>query len=97
MWKRLYGFTLLLFVAVCIGKAPAQVTSAGSIAGQVVDSTGALVPTATVVAIQAQTNAHAIPRYRVNGTVSNMPEFKQAFACKEGLPMVRGGNACRTW
>jgi hypothetical protein len=58
MWKRLYGFTLLLFVAVCIGKAPAQVTSAGSIAGQVVDSTGALVPTATVVAIQAQTNAH---------------------------------------
>jgi endothelin-converting enzyme/putative endopeptidase len=47
--------------------------------------------------LQAQTNPHAIPHFRVNGTVSNMPEFQKAFGCKEGLPMVRDGKACRTW
>jgi putative endopeptidase len=47
--------------------------------------------------LQAQTNPHAIDRFRVNGTVSNMPEFQKAFSCKEGLPMVRDGKACRTW
>jgi len=47
--------------------------------------------------LQAQTNPHAIDRFRVNGTVSNMPEFQKAFGCKEGMPMVRGGKACRVW
>ena len=47
--------------------------------------------------LQAQTNPHSTPRYRVNGVVSNMPEFQAAFGCQEGLPMVRGGKACRTW
>jgi putative endopeptidase len=53
--------------------------------------------TAEVERLHAQTDPHAIDRFRVNGTVSNMPEFQKAFGCKEGLPMVRGGNACRTW
>jgi putative endopeptidase len=53
--------------------------------------------TAEVERLHAQTDPHAIDRFRVNGTVSNMPEFQKAFACKEGLPMVRGGNACRVW
>jgi endothelin-converting enzyme/putative endopeptidase len=53
--------------------------------------------TSEVVRLHAQTDPHAIDRFRVNGTVSNMPEFQKAFGCKEGLPMVRGGNACRTW
>jgi putative endopeptidase len=44
----------------------------------------------------AQTNPHAPPRYRVNGVVSNMPEFGKAFSCKAGAPMVRA-NACRVW
>lgn len=57
MWYRIRTFALLLFVAVCFEQAPAQVTSAGSIAGQVVDSSGALVPKAAVVAVQTQTNA----------------------------------------
>jgi endothelin-converting enzyme/putative endopeptidase len=53
--------------------------------------------TPQVERLQAQTNPHAIPKFRVNGTVSNMPEFQKAYGCKEGLPMVRGGNACRVW
>lgn len=57
MWSRVRTLTFLLFVVVCFGKSSAQVTSAGSIAGQVVDSSGALVTDATVVAVQTQTNA----------------------------------------
>jgi endothelin-converting enzyme/putative endopeptidase len=53
--------------------------------------------TEEVMRLRAQTNAHAIDKFRVNGSVSNMPEFQQAFGCKTGLPMVRGGNACRVW
>jgi putative endopeptidase len=44
----------------------------------------------------AATNPHAANRYRVNGVVSNMPEFQKAFACQADAPMVRA-NACRVW
>jgi putative endopeptidase len=44
----------------------------------------------------AQTNPHAPGRYRVNGVVSNMPEFQKAFSCKGDAPMVRH-PACRVW
>jgi putative endopeptidase len=50
-----------------------------------------------IVRLRVQTDPHAIDKYRVNGTVSNMPEFQKAFSCKAGLPMVRGGGSCRTW
>ena len=56
MWSRIRALALFLFVALCFVKAPAQVTSAGSIAGQVVDATGAVVPNASVVAVQSLTN-----------------------------------------
>jgi endothelin-converting enzyme/putative endopeptidase len=46
--------------------------------------------------LRAQTDPHSPGRYRVNGTVSNMPEFQKAFACKAGQPMVRQ-NACSVW
>jgi putative endopeptidase len=46
--------------------------------------------------LQAQSNPHSTPKYRVNGVVSNMPEFQKAFNCKAGQPMVRA-NACRVW
>jgi len=46
--------------------------------------------------LRAQTDPHSLPQYRVNGTVSNMPEFQKAFSCKVGQPMVRE-NACRVW
>lgn len=47
--------------------------------------------------LRAQTDPHSIARFRVNGTVSNMPEFQKAWGCKESMPMVRGGKACRVW
>ena len=34
--------------------------------------------------------------FRVDGVVSNMPEFQQAFACKADAPMVRR-DACQVW
>ena len=46
--------------------------------------------------LRAQTDPHSPGRYRVNGVVSNMPEFQKAFACPAGSPMVRE-NACRVW
>lgn len=45
---------------------------------------------------RAQTDPHASGRYRVIGTVSNMEEFRQAFGCQAGQPMVRE-KACRAW
>jgi predicted metalloendopeptidase len=46
--------------------------------------------------MQAQTNPHSPGRFRVNGVVSNMPEFQKAFACPAGSAMVRE-NVCRVW
>ena len=40
---------------------------------------------------------HSAGEFRVNGVVSNMPEFANAFSCKEGQPMVRGAQSCRVW
>ena len=42
------------------------------------------------------TDPHSPGKYRVNGVVSNMPEFQSAFGCKVGQPMVRA-NACKVW
>ena len=44
----------------------------------------------------AITNPHSPEEYRINGVVSNMPQFRDAFACKVGQPMVRE-DACRVW
>jgi putative endopeptidase len=44
----------------------------------------------------AQTDPHSPGRDRVNGVLGNMPEFREAFACHEGQPMVRA-PACRVW
>ncbi len=45
---------------------------------------------------RAITDPHSPLEYRINGVVSNMPEFAKAFGCKVGQPMVRE-NACRVW
>ena len=46
--------------------------------------------------VNATVNPHSPNEFRVNGVVSNMPEFGQAFSCNEGQPMMRA-NACRVW
>jgi putative endopeptidase len=46
--------------------------------------------------VLAQSNPHSPPHFRVNGVVSNMPEFQKAFGCRKGQPMVRE-NACHVW
>jgi len=46
--------------------------------------------------MMAQTNPHSPEKYRVNGVVSNMPEFQKAFSCKADTPMVRQ-TQCRVW
>ncbi|MDM7921293.1 MAG: M13 family metallopeptidase [Pyrinomonadaceae bacterium] len=45
---------------------------------------------------QVQTGPHSLPKWRVNGPLSNMPQFRQAFGCKQGDAMVRD-NACSIW
>lgn len=42
------------------------------------------------------TNPHSPPNFRVNGPLSNTPEFAQAFSCKPGQPMMRK-NRCEVW
>jgi predicted metalloendopeptidase len=45
----------------------------------------------------ALNNEHSPGKYRVNGVVSNMPEFQKAWGCKAGQAMVRGANSCHVW
>jgi endothelin-converting enzyme/putative endopeptidase len=46
--------------------------------------------------LRAQVDPHSPPRARVNGVVSNMSEFGQAFGCKAGQPMM-AEKSCRVW
>lgn len=45
---------------------------------------------------QVKNDSHALARWRVNGPMSNMPQFAEAFGCREGQPMVRK-QICRIW
>ena len=45
---------------------------------------------------QVKTNSHSLPRWRVNGPLSNMPQFAQAFGCKTGDKMIRK-DICKIW
>jgi endothelin-converting enzyme/putative endopeptidase len=41
---------------------------------------------------------HAVPKFRVIGPLSDLPEFEQAFSCKPGAPMVRSPEQrCVVW
>jgi putative endopeptidase len=46
--------------------------------------------------LRATVDPHSPEKYRANGVVSNMPEFREAFHCKPTQPMVRE-NVCRVW
>jgi endothelin-converting enzyme/putative endopeptidase len=46
--------------------------------------------------VWAATDAHSPGRWRVNGVVSNMPQFSRAYHCKAGDAMVNK-EPCRIW
>ena len=46
--------------------------------------------------LRATVDPHSPDKYRANGVVSNMPEFRTAFHCQPGQPMVRQ-NSCKVW
>jgi endothelin-converting enzyme/putative endopeptidase len=46
--------------------------------------------------MHAKTDPHSPGRYRVNGVVANMPEFRRAFSCPAKAPMVNQ-KPCRVW
>ncbi|CAN5387361.1 M13 family metallopeptidase [soil metagenome] len=52
--------------------------------------------TAEAERTQVAGNSHSLPRWRVNGPLSNMPEFAAAFSCKPASPMVRE-KPCQIW
>jgi len=47
--------------------------------------------------VNAITNPHSPGKYRVNGIVSDLPEFAKAFNCKSDDAMVRGAKSCKVW
>jgi endothelin-converting enzyme/putative endopeptidase len=48
--------------------------------------------------LMVQSDPHPTGKYRVIGPLSNMPEFQQAFACKQDSPMVRAKDVrCEVW
>ena len=46
--------------------------------------------------VSAATNPHSPGFARINGVVTNMPEFQKAFSCKQGQPMVKA-KVCKVW
>jgi putative endopeptidase len=46
--------------------------------------------------VSAVTNPHSPGFARINGVVSNMPDFQKAFSCKAGQPMVHVPS-CKVW
>jgi putative endopeptidase len=52
--------------------------------------------TPELLRLQVQNDVHANARFRVNGPLSNLPYFAQAWGCKTGSKMVRQ-DACQIW
>jgi endothelin-converting enzyme/putative endopeptidase len=46
--------------------------------------------------VRAATDSHSAPRFRVNGAVSQIPAFAEAFGCEVGEPM-RPAEICEVW
>jgi putative endopeptidase len=46
--------------------------------------------------VNALTDPHSPGFARINGIVTNMPDFATAFSCKAGQPMVKA-NVCKVW
>jgi putative endopeptidase len=57
---------------------------------------GSIRPEAARVIVK--TNPHPLDRFRVNGPLSNLPQFAEAFQCKAGDAMVRPPEQrCQIW
>lgn len=46
--------------------------------------------------VMVQVNPHSPPKFRVNGPLTNLPEFAEAFQCAAGTPM-RPAKICSVW
>ncbi|MFP5227388.1 MAG: M13 family metallopeptidase [Acidobacteriota bacterium] len=46
--------------------------------------------------VHAITDPHSPGKYRINGIVSDLPQFAHAFGCKAGQPMV-SAKVCKIW
>lgn len=46
--------------------------------------------------VSALTNPHSPGFARINGVVTNLPQFQQAFGCKVGQPMFKA-KVCKVW
>ena len=48
--------------------------------------------------VNAITDPHSPPKYRINGLVTNIPEFAAAFNCKPGKKLVKKpAEVCKVW
>jgi endothelin-converting enzyme/putative endopeptidase len=48
--------------------------------------------------LRAVTDPHSPPQWRVDGPMSNVTAFREAFSCPAGSPMARDGEArCEVW
>jgi putative endopeptidase len=48
--------------------------------------------------VRAATDPHSPAQYRINGVVVNMPEFRQAFSCRQDQPMSKPDDkTCKVW
>jgi putative endopeptidase len=52
--------------------------------------------TEQVARMLAQVDPHSPPKFRVNGSLANLPEFSKAFSCTGGTPM-HAAQACKVW
>jgi len=47
--------------------------------------------------LQLQTDGHSPPRFRVQGTIANMPEFSRAFSCDASKSILSEGDRANIW
>ena len=52
--------------------------------------------TPEVEEMMARIDSHSPPRFRINGSVANVPAFGEAFQCPTGAPM-RPAEICEVW
>lgn len=48
--------------------------------------------------VRAATDPHSPAQYRINGVVINIPEFREAFSCRQDQPMSKPADkVCKIW